>query len=203
MKRLRSFLKNLEISLKQIRLSLDKNKVNSVNLYFQDESRFGLITKQKRVITAKGIKPIGKYKHSYLYKWLWGSFSPITGESFCMTTDGVCKDLFIKYLEDFSLHKPDELKIIVIDNAAFHSTKDIVLPQNIILMPIPPYCPELNPAEKIWQWMKDKVSMKIFDTLETLENKMDELIKDITGDLIKSITGYEFYLNAFYSVFKD
>src|SRR5215216_5116809 len=94
MKRLRSFLKNFENSLTKIRVSLNKNIIQSVNLYFQDESRFGLITKQKRVITAKGIKPIGKYKHSYLYKWLWGSFSPITGESFCMSTDGVCKDLF-------------------------------------------------------------------------------------------------------------
>jgi transposase len=203
MKRLRSFLKNLEISLKQIRFNLNKDKITSVNLYFQDESRFGLITKQKRVISAKGIKPIGKYKHSYLYKWLWGSFSPITGESFCMTTDGVCKDLFIKYLEDFSRHKPEELKIIVIDNAAFHSTKDIVLPENIVLMPIPPYCPELNPAEKVWQWMKDKIAMKIFDTLETLENKMDLLIENIEGELIKSITGYEFYIKTFYSVFKD
>ncbi len=201
--RLKSFLKNLEISLKQIRFSLNKDKFSSVNLYFQDESRFGLITKQKRVITAKGIKPIGKYKHSYLYKWLWGSFSPITGESFCMTTNGVCKDLFIKYLNDFSRHKPTELKIMIIDNASFHSTKGMILPDNIILLPIPPYCPELNPAEKVWQWMKDKIAMKIFDTLETLENKIDDLIDNIEGELIKSITGYEFYLNAFYSIFKD
>ena len=70
-------------------------------------------------------------------------------------------------------------------------------------MPIPPYCPELNPAEKVWQWMKDKIAMKIQDTLEILENKMDELIENMEGDLIKSITGYEFYLNSFYSVFKD
>jgi transposase len=203
MKRLKSFLKNLEISLKQIKLNLNKDKTTSVNLYFQDESRFGLITKQKRVITAKGIKPIGKYKHSYLYKWLWGSFSPITGESFCMTTQGVCKDFFIKYLQDFSNHKPGELKIMIIDNAAFHSTKDIVLPENIVLMPIPPYCPELNPAEKVWQWMKDKIAMKIHDTLDILENKMDVLINDLEGDLVKSITGYEFYINTFYGVFKD
>jgi transposase len=202
MKKLRSFLKNLENSLNEIRLSLDKNSVNSVNLYFQDESRFGLITKQKRVVSARGIKPIGKYMHSYKYKWLWGSFSPITGESFCMTTTGVCKELFIKYLEDFSKHKPKELKIIVIDNAGFHSTKDIVLPTNIILMPIPPYSPELNPAEKVWQWMKDKVAMKLYDTLEILESKMDTLINELEGNLIKSITGYDFYINAFNSIFK-
>lgn len=173
-----------------------------MNLYFQDESRFGLITKQKRVVTVKGIKPIGNYKHSYLYKWLWGSFSPITGESFCMTTDGVCKDLFIKYLEDFSLHKPNELKILIIDNAAFHSTKDVELPKNIILFPIPPYSPELNAVEKVWQWMKDKIAMKIYDTLDILEKKLDELLKIADNERIKSLTGFDFYLQTFYSVFK-
>lgn len=197
------FLKNLENSFLQIRLSLNKDNITSVNLFCQDESRFGLITKQKRVITAKGVKPIGEYKHSYLYKWLWGSFSPITGESFCMTTNSVCKEFFIKYLEDFSKEKPQELKILLIDNAAFHSTKDIILPENIILMPIPPYSPELNPAEKIWQWMKDRIAMKIYDTLESLEHKIDEMLTTLNGELIKSITGYDFLLKAFYSVFND
>jgi transposase len=56
-------------------------------------------------------------------------------------------------------------------------------------MPISPYSPELNPAEKVWQWMKDRIAMKIYDTLEILENKMDELIATLNGYLIKSITG--------------
>lgn len=162
-------------------------------MFFQDESRFGLITKQKRVLTSKGIKPIGTYKHSYLYKWLWGSFSPITGESFCMITDGVSKDFFIKYLQDFSNNKPDELKIIVIDNASFHSTKHIELPKNIILLPIPPYCPELNPAEKMWQYLKSKIAMKIYDTLDILESKIEKLVNRMSQDMVKSITGYNFY----------
>jgi hypothetical protein len=66
-----------------------------------------------------------------------------------MTTEGVCKDIIIKYLEDFSKHNPSELKIIIIDNPALHSTKDIILPKNIVLISIPPYYPELNLAEKV------------------------------------------------------
>jgi transposase len=154
------------------------------------------------VLIAKGIKPIGEYKHSYKYNWLWGSFSPITGEHFSMLTPCVSKDFFIQYLDDFSKQNPLELKILVIDNAAFHSTKDIQLPENIILFPIPPYCPELNPAEKMWQWMKDKIAMKIYDTLDILEAKMIKLLEMAKGEIIKSITGYEFYTKAFYEVFK-
>lgn len=119
-----------------------------------------------------------------------------------MTTTNVTKEFFIKYLQDFSNHKPKELKIIVIDNASFHSTKDVILPENIILFPIPPYCPELNPAEKVWQWMKSKIAMKIYDTLQDLEIKIEELIMQLENKLVKSITGYDFYLNAYNNVFK-
>lgn len=119
-----------------------------------------------------------------------------------MTTSGVSKELFIKYLEDFGKHKPQELKILVVDNAAFHSTKDVVLPENIMLLNIPPYCPELNPAEKIWQWMKKNIAMKIYDTLEVLEQKIEQLIEKIEGEIVKSITAYQFYLKAYYSIFK-
>lgn len=119
-----------------------------------------------------------------------------------MTTDGVCKEFFIRYLEDFSKYKPQELKILVVDNAAFHSTKEVILPQNIVLLNIPPYCPELNPAEKVWQWMKKNMAMKIYDTLEILEQKVEQLIEKLEGELVKSITAYKFYLNAYCSIFK-
>ena len=194
-------LKKLPKTLINIRNSLNKNKFDSVNIYCQDESRLGLITKQKRVLTIKGIKPVGKYKHSYKYFWLWGSFSPITGDAHYMISDGVSKNAFIAYLQDLSLYKPRELKILIIDNAAFHSTKDVQLPENIILLPIPPYCPELNPAEKMWQWFKSKVSMKIYNSLEELEEKITELIKNTSSHKIKSITSYEYLMHNYNSIF--
>ena len=120
-----------------------------------------------------------------------------------MTTSHVNKEFFVKYLLDFSKENPKELKILIVDNAAFHSTKDIEIPENIILINIPPYCPELNPAEKIWQWMKDKIAMKIYDSLDQLSIKINDLIQQLENQLIKSITGYEFYLKAYHNVFKD
>ena len=194
-------LKKLPKTLINIRNSLNKNKFDSVNIYCQDESRLGLITKQKRVLTIKGIKPVGKYKHSYKYFWLWGSFSPITGDAHYMISDGVSKNAFIAYLQDLSLYKPRELKILIIDNAAFHSTKDVQLPENIILLPIPPYCPELNPAEKMWQWFKSKISMKIYKSLDELEEKITELIKNTNNHKIKSITSYEYLMHNYNSIF--
>jgi transposase len=63
-------------------------------------------------------------------------------------------EIFYKYLDQFSKYKPEELKIIVIDKAGFHSMKNYELPKNIRLVRIPPYTPELNPPEKIWAYIK-------------------------------------------------
>ncbi|NQX86320.1 MAG: transposase [Flavobacteriaceae bacterium] len=66
------------------------------------------------------------------------------------------------YLKEFSAHKPEEYKIIVIDNAGFDSTKNIDIPDNIYLLSIPPYTPELNPCEQVWQYIKNRYKNKRF-----------------------------------------
>jgi len=191
-------LKKLPHQLKRFRNSLNKNKYDSINIYFQDESRFGLMTKQKRVLVSKGIKPIGKFQHSYKWLWLWGCFSPITGDSFYWETSHVGNEIFEGFLDDFSRENPRELKLLIIDNAGFHACQNITIPENIKLIRIPPYAPELNPAEKVWQWMKDKVSMKFFDKTKALQDKITEMVNQLTPDMIKSITGYELYTNHFF-----
>lgn len=182
--------------------STHKYNFESINLYFQDESRLGLITNQKRVLSVVGVNPVGTYQHSYKYLWLWGSFSPITGDNFMIETSHVNADIFEIYLEEFSKQNPKELKVLIIDNAGFHSLKNITIPENIILINIPPYSPELNPAEKVWQWMKSQIAMKIYPTTEHLQNKITEMVRDLTKSRVKSITGYEFYLNTFNGIFK-
>lgn len=198
MNRLKKPLKKLPHLLKQFRGSLDKNKYDSINIYFQDESRFGLMTKQKRVLVSKGVKPIGKFQHSYKWLWLWGCFSPITGDSFYWETSHVGSDIFEGFLNSFSMGKPRELKLLIIDNAGFHACQNITIPENIRLIRIPAYTPELNPAEKVWQWMKGKVAMKFFDTTKALQAKITEMVNQLTPDMIKSITGYDLYTKSFF-----
>lgn len=202
MNRLWKLLKKLPNLLSEIGNSLNKDNYDSVNLYFQDESRFGLMTKQKRVLVSKGVKAIGKYQHSYKWLWLWGCFSPINGQSFYWETPLVSNTIFEGFLKDFSDQNPRELKIIIIDNAGFHACQNICIPENIRLIRIPPYSPELNPAEKVWQWIKDKVAMKFFENIESLQNKITEIVNQLNPELIKSITGYQLYTKTFLSNFK-
>ena len=140
-------------------------------------------------------------QHRFANTYLWGSFSPITGDSFVWEINGVDSKIFGKYLEGLSQIKPGEYKIVVIDNAAFHSTKNIDVPENIYLLRIPPYCPELNPCEQIWQYLKQRFKNKQFDDIKQLREWLWNIVNQMDKELIESITSNHHYLNAFLACF--
>ena len=194
------FLK-LPNTLNDLGMSLDKNKYSAVNLYFQDESRFGLMTHLGKYLTARGVKPIVKYQHAFKSTYLYGSYSPINGDSFVWEIDGTDTKIFEAYLQAFSKYHEKEYKVVVIDNAGFHSTKNIDIPDNIYLLNIPPYCPELNPCEKIWQHLKSRFKNQTFDTMKNLKHWLTENVKQMTEKQIMSITHDEKYLDYFNAAF--
>lgn len=112
--------------------------------------------------------------------------------------------VFEAYLKAFSLYKPDELKIIRIDNAGFHSTANIDVPDNIKLINIPPCSPELNPSEKIWGYRKARSKNLVFENMEKLTKWLNNMVKDnIKPEMVKSIVQNEFYISSFMAQFNS
>jgi transposase len=70
------------------------------------------------------------------------------------------------------------------------------VPENIILLFQPPYCPELNPIERLWEYLKKDLKWASFKTLEQLQAKVDQLLSELTPEVIASVTGYSFILDA-------
>lgn len=169
---------------------------DSVNLYFQDESRFGLMTHTGRCIAAKGVQPIVDYQHKFATTYLWGSYSPIDGDSFVWEINGVNKSIFEAYLKALSKHRPNELKIVVIDNAGFHSTKNISIPPNIKLLNIPPYSPELNPCEQVWKYIKNRFKNHVFTDIQSLKKWLHQMVRSMTKETIMSICSNHHYNKA-------
>lgn len=172
-----------------------------MNLYFQDESRFGLKTFVGRCLSKIGVRPLVAYQHKFANTYLWGSYSPITGDSFVWEINGVDNKIFEKYLSEFSKQNPREYKIVVIDNAAFHATKNIAIPDNIYLLRIPPYTPELNPCEQVWQYIKQRFKNQQFDSIEMLKQWLADTVCNMDKELIKSITSNHHFLEQFNMVF--
>ena len=149
------------------------------------------------MITAKGVKPVAPFLHRFDNLYLFGAFSPITGSSCLLEMPHCNSQTFQVFINQMAAQDPDEFKIIILDNGAFHHAKSIQVPNNMAFIFLPPYNPELNPAEKMWRHIKDKVSMIAYHSLEGLQDKLSVVIKSITPLLIQSICGNEFYKQTF------
>lgn len=154
-------------------------------------------------ISAKGVRPVIKYSHKYSSTYLYGSYSPIDGDSFVWEVEGVSTTIFEAYLNALSRHRKEEFKIVVIDNAGFHSTKNIQVPENIFLINIPAYTPELNPCEQIWAYLKTRFKNQVFLNMEKLREWLYLNVKNMSKQTIISITSNHRFLNQFNMNFKS
>jgi transposase len=153
------------------------------------------------MITAKGVKPVAPYLHRFDNIYLFGAFSPFTG-THCLLEMPYCNShTFQAFIDYLSSQNPSEYKIIILDNGAFHHAKSLVIPPNISFIFLPPYSPELNPAEKMWRYFKDRVSMIAYNSLEMLQQKLSEITITLSINSIQSICGNKFYKDTFTSIF--
>ena len=98
-------------------------------------------------------------------------------------------ECFEVFLNELSKQQGDEYKILFLDNGAFHKATRLAMPNNFALCFLQPYIPELNLAEKVWAFLKRKITNKAFTKLEDLQKFMDNIIqKYLDADTIKSIT---------------
>lgn len=187
--------------MKAPQVKFEQSGCTSINLYFQDESRFGLLTILRRMITAKGIKPVAPFLHRFDNLYLFGAFSAITGDKYLLEMPHCNSQSFQLFVDYMSAEKPKEFKIIILDNGAFHHSKSLQIPKNIHLIFLPPYSPELNPAEKMWRYIKDRMSMIAYNCIEDLQKQLSKIIRKITAATITSICGNDFYKKTFKDVF--
>lgn len=148
----------------------NQGKVKQWKVYFQDESRFGLMTVPRRTITLTGVKPVGPYQHRFIYRYCYSLVEPMQGDHFFVTAPQVNTLYFDYMLQEFSLHEPAVYKIILLDKAGYHKAKALKVPENIRLLFLPSSNPELNPVERLWQDMKRKVAFQNFKDEQELES---------------------------------
>lgn len=154
-----------------------------------------MFTRNGKGLTAKGVKPICTFQQVFQSLYLFGAFSPITGDHFELEMPNCNTDAFQIFLSEFSENYSDEFIVLLLDNGAFHKAQKLKIPKNIALLFIPPYSPELNPAEKIWWKMKRAFSGKLHKTLDNVSMFIKNEVNIITNMQIKNTCSYEYLLS--------
>ena len=121
-----------------------------VRLMFQDEAGFGRINKPKRCWCNKKIRPSVPCHHIREYRYAYGAVEPMTGDNFFLVMPYCSTNCMNTFLEELAKQYPQDQILLVCDGAAWHKSKTLKVPANITLLKIPPYTPEMNPIEQIW-----------------------------------------------------
>jgi len=151
-----------------------------------------LFTRNGKGLTAKGVKPVCLFQQVFQSTYLFGAFSPITGNHFELEMPHCNTDIFQVYLNEFSRLSTNKFKILMLDNGAFHKGQNLRIPENIAILFFSPYSPELNPAEKIWQKMKRAFSGKLHKTLDNGSEFITNQVTILTNQEMKSICRSEY-----------
>jgi putative transposase len=168
-----------------------------VRLMFQDEAGFGRISKPGSCWITGKMRPVIAGQHVREYRYAFGAVDPRDGESFFMIMPKCNTDCTALFLQQLSEAYPDDYILLVMDNASWHGAKALVVPENIKLMKIPPYTPEMNPIEQIWKELRKGFANKFFDTLNDVLRELEIQVANLSHETVKSITGREWILNVY------
>jgi transposase len=131
----------------------------------------------------------------YLFVVIWSSRATNRRGIFLRvyTSSTVC---FEKFLELFASKYPLDLHIIQVDNGGFHNSLNLSIPENVILLFQPAYSPEVNPIERLSGYIKEQLKWLRFDGREELRGAVQKELKKLTLEVIASLTGWKFILEA-------
>jgi transposase len=118
----------------------------------------------------RGSRPVRLKQTEYEWVYLFGAVCPATGDSVGLVAPTANTDLMNVHLRMISEHVGVDVHIVlVLDRAGWHVAKRLTVPENITLLYLPPYSPELNPMERLWWWMKQhNLSNRIYADYEAL-----------------------------------
>jgi transposase len=103
---------------------------------------------------------------------------------------------FENFLELFASEYPEDLHLIQVDKVGFHNSLNLSIPENVILIFQPAYSPEVNPIERLWGYVKEQLKSLRFERIEELRAVVQKELKNLTKEVIASLTGWEFILAA-------
>lgn len=154
-----------------------------IRLMFQDEARFGRMARIRRCWAPAPLRPVVCNGYEREFTYVYGGVSPLQGELDWSLSDKMNTVQMTAFLSQVSQAHPQEFVVMVVDGASSHKAKELVVPENVRLIPLPGYSPELNPQEHIWDEVREKafpnlVLDQMAVVIERLKDGMGKLASD-------------------------
>lgn len=164
---------------------------NNVEIWSEDESRIGQQGSLTRIWATKGTRPRKVKQRQFTSTYIYGAACHATGQSFGLILPYANTEAMNIFLSELSKAIKSEGHIaLIVDNAGWHNSKDLNVPKNITLVPLPSYSPELNALEQVWEWLKNHfLHNQCYSSYEEIVEKVSAAWNQFSQDsvLVKSI----------------
>jgi transposase len=165
---------------------------------FQDEARFGCISDPRRCWAPPGVRPVVGAHLVREYTYAFAAVSPHDGTLDSLILPAVNATTMSIFLKEVAQRHAHEFILLVLDGAGWHQAGDLEVPNNMRLVRLPPYSPELNPVEHLWEEIREKwfpnLAFRELDYVEdVLENALHTLEQDPAR--VASLAGFDWLIS--------
>jgi len=172
-----------------------KLKANNrkIRIMFCDESSFGMISDNGRCWAPPGIRPHVPRHFIRNYTYDYCAVSPHDGEMVSLILPYENHQMMSMFLSEVASRFSDEHVAMFMDQAGWHISKDLKVPENMSISLLPPYSPELNPTEHIWDELEEKWFVnRFFRNFEDMEDQLCRGLKSLEDNpkKVQKLTGF-------------
>jgi transposase len=169
-----------------------------LKIFFEDEACFGRINNVSRCWVPEHARATVKQQMVREHTYAFCAVSPFDGQSYSLIAP-VCNTAAMnELLKGISEAYPYEQILMVVDSAAWHRSKELALPENIQLELLPPYSPELNPTEHLWDYIREQKQFNnyCFASLDDVEDHLEKVLKSLHQEkhYIKSLCTFNWMM---------
>ncbi len=164
-----------------------------LRLMFQDEARFGRMSDPRSCWAPAPHRPVVNLALIREFRYEYAAVSPWDGCLDFMTTEKMNTENMSNFLLQVGEAHKDEFIVMVVDGASSHRSKELKIPENVSLIRLPPYSPELNPAEQIWNVLRrDYFANRVFDSLDAATDQAELGLSVMAANMsaIRSLTNW-------------
>jgi hypothetical protein len=154
----------------------------------------------RRCWAPEGVRPSVGSQRVRESVYVYAAVSPAEGRLVSLVLPDTNNVMMSIFLGVVAQRFPYEFILMFMDQAGWHTTKTLALPERMKLRWLPPYSPECNPTEHIWEEMREKwFGNTVFASLDDVEDTLTQALVTLENDnpRIQSLTGFEWVLVSF------
>ena len=166
---------------------------------FADEARFGRMNRIRSCWAPLGTRPAVAAQLIRQYIYLYGAVSPKDGTCVYLIMPTSNTASFQAFLQVLARRFVRQDILLVLDGAPNHRCGDLNIPRNITLLYLPPYSPQLNPKENIWDEIREKIFKNYaLKSMDAVRVKLQRAILYLARNpkLVRSITSFPYIVNS-------